>query len=198
MKRKDLAVGSDQYTFLLNSDERRNYCLVSKTSDTWEETTYGSAIPAVTLSQTHSNDPTDDVDVIVIGAGWAGMAAADHLSRANIKFLVLESSDRTGGRTKAIEFGDASVGKYVFEQVRKIVWGCNGVSVSTEDGRTFKGKHVNSTVSLGVIRKHHSTLFSPPLPKKQTQALMNNHMPMCNLSHVLIQGEDFTETSPSP
>jgi monoamine oxidase len=71
--------------------------------------------------------------------------------------------------------------------VSKIDWGGKGVTVSTKDGRTFNGKHVISTVSLGVIRKHHQELFSPALPAKQSQALMNNHMPMCNLTHVLIQ-----------
>jgi len=311
--------------------------------------------------------PQVETDVIIIGAGWAGMAAADHLARANMSFVVLEASNRTGGRTKSIEFGDASVGKYVFEQgsnwvcgsgatkvrkgnpnvltnpvldlakqeglrtvripgaadgnmsnyfavldengqnadptgtlrrkanaalaclnkagpkannkesvreglhrcgwnpetdaewamdwalasdesgvlpgksalsgfapdptyewwgpddwfvvdqhprgyarlldamvrdtiqptgdprlklnahVTKIDWGCEGVTVSTKDGRSFKGKHLISTVSLGVVRKHHQELFSPPLPKRQADALMNNHMPMANLTHVLIQ-----------
>jgi len=314
-----------------------------------------------------SND-ANEVEVIIIGAGWAGMAAADHLARTNknVKFVVLEASNRTGGRTHALEFGNPEVGKFVYEQgsnwvcgwgatkvgkgnpkvltnpvfdlaqkeglktvripgacdgnmsnyftvfdskgknadangairrkanaalaclnkaggkagnvesvrqglqkcgwkpstdaewamdwalasdesgalpgkqalsgfapdptydwwgpddwfvvdqhprgyarvidgmvrdtvptgdprlimdahVSKIDWGSKGVTVSTKDGRTFKGKHVISTVSLGVIRKHHQEIFSPPLPKKQAEALMNNHMPMCNLTHVLIQ-----------
>lgn len=307
-----------------------------------------------------------DADVIVIGAGWAGMAAADHLHKANVKVLVLEADNRTGGRTKSFEFGSESVGKFIFEQgsnwgqgtgherfdkaapsitknpvielakqenlatvlipgatdgnmtnyykvydeygvdmdvsgdlrrkanavidcinstapkannketlrrglkacgwnpstnaewamdwalacddsgvtarnsalagflpdpsydwwgpddwlvvdqhprgfarlidgmvrdsvppgdervilnakVSKIDWGADGVTISTTDGRTFTAKHAISTMSLGVIRKHHKEIFSPPLPKKQRKSLANNHIPMANLTHVLIQ-----------
>ena len=41
----------------------------------------------------------EQLDVVIIGAGWAGMAAADSLARANISFVVLESTGRTGGRS---------------------------------------------------------------------------------------------------
>lgn len=317
---------------------------------------------------TQSSNEADDVDVIIIGAGWAGMSAADQLARTdkNTKFVVLEASNRTGGRTHAFEFGRADVGKFVYEQgsnwvcgwgsgrggkgkptvvtnpvfdlakkealrtvripgatdgnmsnyfkvydskgqdadpdgkirrkanaalaclnkagakannkesvrqglkacgwnpttnaewamdwalasdesgvlarksalsgflpdptydwwgpddwfvvdqhprgyarlidgmvrdtvpagdprlvfnahVSKIEWSGNGVVVSTKDGRTFKGKHAISTVSLGVLRKHHQEMFSPPLPDKQSTMLMNNHQPMANLTHVLVQ-----------
>ena len=56
------------------------------------------------------------VDVIIIGAGWAGMGAADSLARANVSFLVLESTNRTGGRSHAIEFGDPNVWRGVLER----------------------------------------------------------------------------------
>jgi len=307
---------------------------------------------------------SSEVDVVIVGAGWAGMAAADHLARANVSFVVLEASDHTGGRTTPLKFGDPSVGNFIFEQgsnwicgtggstsykvpnapnpvvelakqeglrtyyipgatdgnmsnyfavfdengqnvdptgelrkkandaleclnkagpkasdtetvrhgltkcgwnpstsaewamdwavaadesgvrapygslsgflpdptydwwgpddmlvvdqhprgfarlidgmvrdtvpsgdprvvlnahVNKINWGSNGVTVQTKDGRSFKGKQAISTVSLGVLRKHHEELFSPSLPSKQVSVLMNNHMPMANLTHVLIQ-----------
>jgi monoamine oxidase len=50
------------------------------------------------------------VDVIIIGAGWAGMAAADHLARHaggpnDVTFAILESTHRTGGRTEAVSLG---------------------------------------------------------------------------------------------
>ena len=55
--------------------------------------------------------PTE-VDVLIIGAGWAGMAAADHLARngPGVHFAVLESTNRTGGRSEAV-----TVGEYVVE-----------------------------------------------------------------------------------
>jgi len=55
-----------------------------------------------------------DVDVIIIGAGWSGMGAADHLVRAkHNNFLVLEATNFTGGRTHAFKFGDPSVGQFI-------------------------------------------------------------------------------------
>jgi len=304
-----------------------------------------------------------DVDVVIVGAGWAGMAAANHLHKAGVSFVVLEAQDHTGGRTHAFEFGDDSVGKFVFEQgsnwvsgvqgrnsgpsvkinpvlelakqeglgtvyipgstdgnmsnyfmvydengqdgdptgawrnkankaidclnangdsaaakvsvrqgldkcswkpktnvewaldwaltgddagtraedgalsgflpdptydfwgpddwmvtdqhprgfarlidamvrdsvpegderivlnthVDNINWGCDGVQVSTKDGRTFKAKHAISTVSYGVLQNHHKTLFTPGLPSKQVKAMMNNGVFMASLTHVLIQ-----------
>jgi len=337
-----------------------------------------AAVLSLSLTAVHAQDlflgksmasPLVDVDVIIVGAGWAGMAAADSLARANVSFVVLEADTWTGGRSHAIEFGDPSVGKVVFEEganwvsgdgglnapypggaagvtkdapnaqhpvhklalqedlrmafipggadgnmsnyaaifdpehhnadpdgalrhrataaidclnstkaqganartrlescgwfpktdtewamdwamtsdssgepaektgglgkdptyqwwgpndwfvidqhprgfarlidgmvrdsvpsgdprvifnahVAKIEWGCDGVLTSTKDGRTFKGKHVITTVSLGVLKKHHGELFSPPLPKGHADALSDDHVVMGNLSHVLLQ-----------
>jgi monoamine oxidase len=42
--------------------------------------------------------PTAEAEVVVIGAGAAGLAAADDLSRAGRDVLVLEARDRVGGR----------------------------------------------------------------------------------------------------
>lgn len=81
--------------------------------------------------------------------------------------------------------GDARV--VLNAHVTNINWGSHGVSVSTKDGRTFRGKQAISTVSIGVLRKHHVELFTPSLPSEQVDKLMNNHMPMANLTHVLIQ-----------
>jgi monoamine oxidase len=48
-------------------------------------------------------------DVIIVGAGWAGMSAAHTLAKNNVSFIVLEAHNYTGGRTHAIQFGDPSV-----------------------------------------------------------------------------------------
>src|SRR5882672_10509815 len=42
--------------------------------------------------------PMQSPDVIVIGAGAAGLAAADELSRKGARVLILEARDRIGGR----------------------------------------------------------------------------------------------------
>ncbi|MBW1601590.1 FAD-dependent oxidoreductase [Streptomyces sp. JJ66] len=41
---------------------------------------------------------TDDVDVVVIGAGLAGLAVARHLAGAGLAVAVLEAAERVGGR----------------------------------------------------------------------------------------------------
>lgn len=328
-------------------------------------------IAACLLTAVHAQDlflEKNDADVIIIGAGWAGMSAAHHLhTNGEQNFLILEASDRTGGRAHAFEFGHESVGKYVFEQgcnwvcglgsthkgsaypdvtinpvltlaqdqnlrtvyipgatdgnmsnyfrvydengvdqdadgtlrnkandalaclnkaapnannkesvregltacgwnpqsnvewamdwalasdesgvlargsalagfapdptydwwgaddllvvdqdprgyarlidgmvkdsvpegdsriklnskVSKIDWSAsNSVTVTTEDGKSYKAKQVISTMSLGVVRRHHEEMFHPAFPSKQARNIKNNHVPMANLTHVLVQ-----------
>ncbi len=45
-------------------------------------------------------------DVIVVGAGFAGLSAADALVSAERNVLVLEARDRVGGRVEAMAFAD--------------------------------------------------------------------------------------------
>ncbi|WP_119583625.1 FAD-dependent oxidoreductase, partial [Streptomyces europaeiscabiei] len=52
------------------------------------ESVHQSAFPA----------DTEDVDVIVVGAGVAGLAAAGHLTRAGLRAIVLEAAPAVGGR----------------------------------------------------------------------------------------------------
>jgi monoamine oxidase len=49
-----------------------------------------------------------EADVIVVGAGMAGLAAAQELMRQGLKVVVLEASDHIGGRTKNTGVGDES------------------------------------------------------------------------------------------
>ena len=50
-----------------------------------------------------------DADCIVIGAGFAGLAAADHLARRDKRVLVLEARGRVGGRTATIDLNGTPV-----------------------------------------------------------------------------------------
>lgn len=50
----------------------------------------------------------NDTDVIIIGAGVAGLAAAKSLAFAGISFVLVEASHRIGGRAYAEQFADGS------------------------------------------------------------------------------------------
>ena len=47
--------------------------------------------------------------VIVVGAGFAGLAAADALARARVEVEVLEARDRVGGRVWSVQFAGGVV-----------------------------------------------------------------------------------------
>ena len=49
----------------------------------------------------HFGNTADDVDVVIVGTGWAGMAAADHLRKAGVSFVVQEAKSHTDGRRHA-------------------------------------------------------------------------------------------------
>jgi monoamine oxidase len=57
-----------------------------------------------------SSDRTVEVDVVVVGAGLAGIAAARAVERGGGSALLLEARDRVGGRLESVEISD---GKWV-------------------------------------------------------------------------------------
>jgi monoamine oxidase len=56
----------------------------------------------------HDNAVTQ-TDVVVVGAGFAGLSAAKILRHENKKFVVLEARDRVGGRVKAATIAGRSI-----------------------------------------------------------------------------------------
>jgi monoamine oxidase len=54
---------------------------------------------ATEVSRQRRGQGRADADVVVIGAGFAGLVAARELGRAGFGVLVLEARDRVGGRT---------------------------------------------------------------------------------------------------
>ena len=62
------------------------------------------ALLLVSLACTaHSSAPNPlvlEADVVVVGAGYAGLTSARHLTAKGMKVVVLEASNTSGGRTK--------------------------------------------------------------------------------------------------
>jgi monoamine oxidase len=63
------------------------------------------AYPALT----ESRDMDADADIVVVGAGLAGLSAAREVQRRGASALVLEARDRVGGRTLNEPIGDGKV-----------------------------------------------------------------------------------------
>ncbi|XP_049884203.1 spermine oxidase-like isoform X2 [Pectinophora gossypiella] len=60
--------------------------------------------------------------------------------------------------------------------VTRVHWPQQGgqpVAVTTSDGRTYTADAAIVTVSLGVLKEKHATLFSPPLPEDKKSAIEN-------------------------
>lgn len=57
-----------------------------------------------------------DADIAIVGAGWAGLAAAATLSRHGHKVLLIEAAHTLGGRARRVEtpMGDVDNGQHIF------------------------------------------------------------------------------------
>ncbi|XP_037637478.1 peroxisomal N(1)-acetyl-spermine/spermidine oxidase [Sebastes umbrosus] len=69
--------------------------------------------------------------------------------------------------------------------VRCVHWnntesGVNTVTVECDDGERIAADHVIVTVPLGYLKKHHSTLFCPPLPTHKLSSIQRLGFGTCN------------------
>lgn len=72
--------------------------LDSAAQSTGSQGSTGSAHAASGAGRTGSAEHIPDADVVVVGAGVAGLAAACHLTAAGLRVTVLEAASRVGGR----------------------------------------------------------------------------------------------------
>lgn len=62
------------------------------------------------MSENEAIDETKKHNVIIIGAGMAGLSAANHLMKNGLKdFRILEARGRIGGRILSIDIGTQKV-----------------------------------------------------------------------------------------
>jgi len=66
-----------------------------------------------------------DADVIVVGAGFTGLSAADALVAAGLDVIVLEARDRVGGRVESAAFSDGvrvdTGGQFICDEMPEIM-----------------------------------------------------------------------------
>jgi monoamine oxidase len=68
-----------------------------------------AAVPAAALAAKKKAKPTRYVDVVVVGAGLAGLTAARKLAAAGKKVVVIEADKRVGGRVLNIDIGGGKI-----------------------------------------------------------------------------------------
>jgi monoamine oxidase len=118
--------------------------------------------PAAAKSQ--RANPSGSVDVVVVGAGLAGLSAASDLVRAGHSVTVLEARDRVGGRTLNYSLGGGEVvevgGEWVGPGQDRILARAHSLGIKTFKTYT-KGNQVFDY--RGSIT--HFTGLIPPLPQ---------------------------------
>src|ERR1700691_5314377 len=124
----------------------------------------------MTNEQTGNHNATEtsfDADVLVIGAGMAGLTAARTLAEAGLRVLVLESQNRVGGRILTERVGDQVIelgAEFVhgrppellalIEEAGLTLTERDGAMLSFEDGR-LTGSGEEET------KKENDDLFAP-------------------------------------
>jgi squalene-associated FAD-dependent desaturase len=105
-----------------------------------------------------------DVDVIVVGAGCAGLSAASLLAESGRRVLVVEARSRLGGRATA--FADRVTGELV-DNGQHVLFGCYTETLAFLRRVGAEGNvRRQPTLSVPFLDRsgHRSVLHCPPLP----------------------------------
>jgi len=94
---------------------------------------------------------TDTADVIVIGAGLAGLNAALRLEAAGFRVLVIEGRDRVGGKIltfSGVQGPSEAGGRSIFGDYRRVIATARECGIEIEDQVPRLVKHANFTLVL--------------------------------------------------
>jgi phytoene dehydrogenase-like protein len=103
-------------------------------------------------------------DVVVVGAGFAGLSAAVRLTRGGLRVLVLEARSRPGGRATA--FADAVTGELV-DNGQHVLLGCYDQTFAFLDSiGAIDNVRLQPQLSVTMIDRagRRSRLVCPQLP----------------------------------
>jgi monoamine oxidase len=121
----------------------------------------GDSAPAAARARTRA--AARRADVVVVGAGLAGLAAASDLAHHGHSVVVLEARDRVGGRTLNHPVGHGEVvevgGQWVGPGQNRIMARANALGI-----KTFKTYTKGAQVFDYLGRQTHFTGLIPPLP----------------------------------
>ena len=127
---------------------------------------------------------TDAADVIVIGAGLAGLMAALELEKAGYKVIVLEGRDRVGGKvlTFSETLGAPEAGaNYIYGDYRRLLDIASRLDIRLEDQATRLARHVGYTLVLDgkpVSRKDWVDSPRNPFPPAYREMMPWQYVPM--------------------
>lgn len=72
-------------------------------------------------------------------------------------------------------------------KVGNVAYSSDGVTITTEDGKTYTSDVAITTFPLGVLNRHHRDLFSPNVPNKLAKIFYSGDFIISNLTRIYLQ-----------